>query len=611
MSDEVANEMANEMANEVAYEMANEVANEVANDIKSIVFVPGGRLGNAIFRYMACALLNTLNSSLHYCLLEDFIEPDGSKVNYYPGVDHEGDDVSRSFNFLKDEKKTSAHVVAYNILGYYKHTVDIDALKSNSYINKDNGHGIFIKKTITITDDNFFRFINKNLEYFNIVMNGFFQFGHIYLKHKKEILLYMELNKYKHIIQTDRNEKIAIHDIIIDMILPPCKQYDVVIHIRLGDFNGRPDFIEKQYYLALFETINFTFMNSICIICDTLYTKEDHAFIGACTNWFLERKLDIQLERNDVLLDFNIMKQSKILICSMSTLAWTAAYLSKTIEKCYMPDYTFYTIPHRKQYFFRQPIKNTILYPVKTTSPVMSSIKPCILTLPEYSSRLNKLDNLRINLSSIGLEALVYNGINGKDITLKDTIHSHLKFIEYKNKNTFYTYNSTIRINGEGMSKGELGCALSHINLLKQLTTEPPEINYYIIMEDDVELIKPIEELYELLHHLPLDFDLCHLAKSDWNPFIRTNAVNAYFSECSKSYFNRTTAYIISKKGAEKVLLYLDNQVSIPIDDIFNKIYRLTPDFRFYVPFDYFFKEQDSVKSTIKDINSVSSVQTS
>ena len=153
------------------------------------------------------------------------------------------------------------------------------------------------------------------------------------------------------------------------------------------------------------------------------------------------------------------------------------------------------------------------------------------------------------------------------------------------------------------MSNGELGCALSHINLLKQLTKEPTEIKYYLIMEDDVELVKPINELYELFHHLPDDFDICHLAKSTWYDFVKTNKVNAYFSECSKSYFNNATAYIVSKKGAEKIMLYISNSVSVPADDLINMIYRLTPDFRFYVPCEYFFKEQDGVKSTIKNIN--------
>ena len=40
-------------------------------------------------------------------------------------------------------------------------------------------------------------------------------------------------------------------------MLPQSKIYDIVIHIRLGDFNGRPDFIEYEYYEKLFETIDF------------------------------------------------------------------------------------------------------------------------------------------------------------------------------------------------------------------------------------------------------------------------------------------------------------------------------------------------------------------
>ena len=55
-------------------------------------------------------------------------------------------------------------------------------------------------------------------------------------------------------IQTDLNEKIPLYAIMDDMTLPPLKQYDAVIHIRLGDFNGRPDFIETQHYIDLFNS---------------------------------------------------------------------------------------------------------------------------------------------------------------------------------------------------------------------------------------------------------------------------------------------------------------------------------------------------------------------
>ena len=123
------------------------------------------------------------------------------------------------------------------------------------------------------------------------------------------------------------------------------------------------------------------------------------------------------------------------------------------------------------------------------------------------------------------------------------------------------------------------------------------------ILGSKSELIKPLNELYELLNHLPEDADICHLAKSDWYPFQLTKQVNTYFYECSKQFFNKTTAYIISKKGAQKVLDYTKNSINVPADDLFNMIYRLTPDFKFYVPASYYFKEQDNIVSTIKDIN--------
>ena len=40
-------------------------------------------------------------------------------------------------------------------LGYLKHKIDIDNLKSNLYINENNGQGIYVKKSLIINDNNF------------------------------------------------------------------------------------------------------------------------------------------------------------------------------------------------------------------------------------------------------------------------------------------------------------------------------------------------------------------------------------------------------------------------------------------------------------------------
>ena len=234
-------------------------------------------------------------------------------------------------------------------------------------------------------------------------------------------------------------------------------------------------------------------------------------------------------------------------------------------------------------------------------------VKVYIVTLSEYAERLTKLEKLRHDFSTIGVETQLFNGVNGKDITLQPTSIEHVKTVHYdKNEDAHthvYTYDASIRVNKEKMSKGEFGCALSHLKLLKQLIAEGPDVNYYLILEDDVQLLKPIEAVIELLQNIPADADMCHLAKSEYYPFTKTKQINSCFYECIKrTYFNRTTAYIMSKKGAEKVLAYSNNHINIPIDDLYNTIYRMT-DFRFYIPGSYFFKEQENVQSCIVNIN--------
>lgn len=585
-----------------------------------LIFVPSGRLGNAIFRYMACALVNIINPALEYTLLADYHpESEDQNFTYYQGVDSEGGDAYRDKIMDPDcmEKKASEDpsILGYNTLGFFKNVIDLQHLISNNYINKENGHGLYVKKTLTISDNTFFQMFYKNLEYLNVYMNGFFQFGYIYLNYKQQILNYMKMHQDKHVIQTDLKERFLVRDILVDQHLAQDKRYQVAIHIRLDDFNGRPDYIAVEHYLRLFETLERNIPSfaeqKICIVYKPSTRTSDNDYICKCLHWFDTKEIPVRVESNDLLTDFNIMKQAKILICSMSTLAWTAAYLSAHIEQCYMPNYHFYTNPERKMFFFHKPIENTILYNVETTPSLLGQIKTQLVTLPAYAERLAKLNSLNQQLAEIGLDAKIYNGVHGKDIHIAEAASqiTQLKHITWKE--TTYLYDMRIRLNGNPMTHGEFGCAWSHLNLLQELLNEDTIVNYYLILEDDVELIQPLSELYTLLQHVPIDADMCHLAKSDWHPFIKTQQTNAYFFECEKRFFNKTTAYLVSRKGAAKILAYTKSSINVPIDDLFNMIYRLTPDFRFYVPTTYFFKEQDNVSSSIGAINSaLSSAET-
>ena len=57
------------------------------------------------------------------------------------------------------------------------------------------------------------------------------------------------------------------------------------------------------------------------------------------------------------------MREASVLVCSCSTLSWTAAILSNSLEKVYMPNYKNV---HGSHQTCKQPILNTELYEIKT-----------------------------------------------------------------------------------------------------------------------------------------------------------------------------------------------------------------------------------------------------
>lgn len=123
--------------------------------------------------------------------------------------------------------------------------------------------------------------------------------------------------------------------------------------------------------------------------------------------------------------------------------------------------------------------------------------------------------------------------------------------------------------------KAIMGCALSHLSLWYQLATEKPEIDNYLILEDDVKLIPQWEDHWaQALPHLPENYDVIflggvlppnrsgfeflkepinkHFSRIKENNFFGQNPQNRYFHFCAYSY-------ILSKEGAKKILSSIMN----------------------------------------------------
>jgi GR25 family glycosyltransferase involved in LPS biosynthesis len=115
-----------------------------------------------------------------------------------------------------------------------------------------------------------------------------------------------------------------------------------------------------------------------------------------------------------------------------------------------------------------------------------------------------------------------------------------------------------------------LGCALSHLGLWWRLANEKPEINSYLILEDDVKFSPDWKEKWaQAAPHIPENYDIIYLGgilppnrdafethKEKVNPYFSRVKPNQIFGQGEPNrYFHWCAyAYVLSKQGAEKVL---------------------------------------------------------
>jgi hypothetical protein len=243
-----------------------------------IKFCVGGRLGNAIFRYMACTIM---------CL-------------YYHG--------KYIINFRDNNN---------------------DKIKN---CNED----LFLEIIKNIMNNE--KLILQDTQ---INMKGYYQHDIIYKNHKSQIIDYINKNE-NHYVLTDgvlAGDKQYEKFYMIQILNTPAhfnKRYKNVLHVRLEDF------VTYNLYLNVNRIINLLKKNiiteSLCIVCKKTETDFEDKYIKKITN-FIGNKMQVIVESNDTLTDFYIMKEAEILICSKSTLSWCAAFFSDKITKCYLPDY--------------------------------------------------------------------------------------------------------------------------------------------------------------------------------------------------------------------------------------------------------------------------------
>jgi len=208
-------------------------------------------------------------------------------------------------------------------------------------------------------------------------------------------------------------------------------------------------------------------------------------------------------------------------------------------------------------------------------------MKTVVITLQQQQERLKYIENeiKRCQLTNYD----IITGVYGAHVKVTPVIQGRIsKFTYSDGKERFY--DSRLRLNGQGLKKGEIGCALSHLTLYEKLIQDKDN-DVYLILEDDVHFIVPPKELHKYLNNLPsLDtFDLCHIFLSDWYPFAKIQKISDYYWIPAKKFFNRTGAYIVTKSGAKKLLNSAYPCMGLPSDDLISSTFLFSNDFRLIV----------------------------
>ena len=280
-----------------------------------IVFdVYWGRLGNGLFRYFASTL---------FCILYN------AKRTY----------IKQKPNIIfKDE----------NFLEWSNELKQIKELE---------------KKDPELSKVHFEKFMQKMDKYKNLyfAFDGYFQHD-IYRFYKQELIQWMYDHPDETVISDveNNNTLYKIGDILPSPekihYYPQIKKYDIVIHVRLEDFvitqrlgtNISKIIINPDSIIKIMDELN---VDSYCIVSNKISHEIEQKYID-----YISKGKNVIFENNDVITDFRIMNNAKILVCSLSTLSWCAGLLSNTIEKIYFPK------NENINQSFIPLLENTILY---------------------------------------------------------------------------------------------------------------------------------------------------------------------------------------------------------------------------------------------------------
>lgn len=145
-----------------------------------------------------------------------------------------------------------------------------------------------------------------------------------------------------------------------------------------------------------------------------------------------------------------------------------------------------------------------------------------------------------------------------------------------------YSQRHAFKDKGRELSKGEIGCALTHAKMYQQMLDD--NLDEVLILEDDIVITQDLLNVLLQRRKFPPDWEAVNFANTWAKAIPRGEPVCKDYRICKfKSIANRTSAYLINRQGAKKLIEHL-YPIRLPADDLMGRtritglhLYGITP----------------------------------
>jgi hypothetical protein len=168
----------------------------------------------------------------------------------------------------------------------------------------------------------------------NYFLTGYYQHDECFAPYKQQIIDYIRRNPDNILFANHYSKPYKLVDVIESM---QTNIYDVVIHVRLGDFIGLDWAMHPHDIKKVVDSLNLTPESKVCLVVERPTIELEHMYIS-----YLQKSIpNLSLEMNSYpMIDYNIMRNARTLICSCSTLSWIASFMGSENQQVCFPNYS-------------------------------------------------------------------------------------------------------------------------------------------------------------------------------------------------------------------------------------------------------------------------------